>query len=194
MQNLIQEFQQTKMREEHHLLVLDNLPYNATVDQIQKILALRKITYEKVTIYEAANSIQFDPQGNLSCEIEFKTKQDLVKLANEVVNKQCIKLHSNILKMRILKDKANFNPTSSIFVGQLHRQCSEQDLIQEINSIFMNNKFYRKEIQKWDINQAKKKGIKLPEETIYPYFVLSCMIFAHQKTGLSKCFAFIDFD
>lgn len=87
MQNLIQEFQQTKMREDQHLLVLDNLPHNATDDQIKKILTQRKMKFEKVTLFDSANSIQFEPQGNLSCEIEFKTKEELVKLANEVVNK-----------------------------------------------------------------------------------------------------------
>jgi len=35
--------------------------------------------------------------------------------------------------MRILKDKGHYNSHTSIFVGSLHQQCTEQDLIQEIN-------------------------------------------------------------
>lgn len=76
--------------------------------------------------------------------------------------------------MRIMKDKAHFNSETSVYIGQLNKQCSEQDLIKEINQIFTYNKVYRKELEKWE---AKEKGIK--PKSVFPYFVLSCLVLAN---------------
>lgn len=97
----------------------------------------------------------------LSAKLHFDCKSDLVKVAEEVVNKQSFTIANgkshNLLQMRILKAGAQFNPDTSVVVRKLNFKCTEIDLIQEINQIFFYNKNYRKEIRKWEEHQALVK-------------------------------------
>lgn len=192
MQNLIQSYQdnmKTPGGQKQSILVLDNLPSDATADKVKRVLDSKRLQYKEVEVFDRQNSIQFGTSGALSCQVKFEKKADLTQVANEVVNKGSIKVAGNQLKMRILKEKGNYNPETSVYVGSLHASCSEQDLIAEINQIFEYNKIYRKELQKWEANQRSKQGkqgSRQPEEPIHPYFVLSCIVFADQLTGKSK--------
>jgi len=66
--------------------------------------------------------------------------------------------------MRILKDKAQFNPETSIFVRNLNPACTEVQLIQEINQLFKYNLTYRNELLKWDRKQQEKAQAKLKKK------------------------------
>lgn len=128
MQNLIQSYQHTMKTQglqKQLLLVLDNLPAEACADKVKRVLDSKKLRYADVEVFDRQHSIQFGNTGVLSCQIKFDNKADLVLVASEVVNKGSIRLAGNQLKMRILKERGNFNPQTSIFVGSLHAQCSE---------------------------------------------------------------------
>lgn len=48
--------------------------------------------------------------------------------------------------MRILKEVGDYNNETSVVVSKVNDQCTEQDLISEINRIFDFNRTYRKEL------------------------------------------------
>lgn len=136
--------------------------------------------------------------------------------AKELVNKQSLKIEQNVLQMRILKDKAQFNPETSIFVRNLNPGCTEVELISEINQVFRYNLIYRNEMLKWETKVKEKAAEKAEEkkthnknskrqknqessrnqakEKISQYFVLGCLIIKNRQTLQSKRIAFIDFE
>lgn len=102
--------------------------------------------------------------------------------------------------MRILKDKAQFNPETSVFVRNLNPACTEVQLIYEINQLFKYNLTYRNELLKWDRKQQEKaqakskKKIPIPRVELHQYFVLGCLIIKNRQTLQSKRIAFVDFE
>ena len=120
-----------------------------------KMLRSKELRFKGVEVLNQANSIQFG-KGSLSSEITFQTKEDLVTVAREVVAKQAFRIDDNVLHMRILRDRASFNPETSVYISSLNKDCREQHIITELNQIFSYNKTYRKELEKWDKKRNKE--------------------------------------
>jgi len=79
-------------------LFLDNLPEDATAAKITSLLTkTRNMTFDAVEVYDKQNSIKFAETGVLSCKVSFKSKDDLSAMANEVVNRGCLRLGKNTL-------------------------------------------------------------------------------------------------
>lgn len=87
--------------------------------------------------------------------------------------------------MRILKEQADFNKESSVYVGKINGKCTDQDIVNELHQLFLYNRTYRIEMQKWE-NKKNKNSSKGP---VHPYFVLG----VYMAKG-AKRFAFVDFD
>ena len=125
-------------------------------------------------------------------------------VAREVVAKQAFRIDENVLHMRILRDRASFNPETSVFIGSLNKDCKEQHIISELNQIFSYNKTYRKELEKWNKKRSKEsqppskksKGNQRDfwKSDIQEYFVLSCLLLPNKEAGSAKRFALVDFD
>lgn len=76
-----------------------------------------------------------------------------------------------------MKERANYNPDTSVIVKSLNPSCTEVEMIQELNFIFKHNLIYRKELQKWDQKMLEKQGIKTKEkDDVQQYFLLGCQV------------------
>lgn len=168
-----------------------------------KMLRSKELRFKGIEVLNQTNSIQFG-KGSLSSEITFQTKEDLVTVAREVVAKQAFRIDDNVLHMRILRDRASFNPETSVFISSLNKDCREQHIITELNQIFSYNKTYRKELEKWDKKRNKesqppsKKGKGNQRDhwksDIQEYFVLSCLLLPNKEAGSAKRSALVDLD
>jgi len=82
-------------------LLIDNLPTTATQQRVESLFARRRLAFDKLILLSQQESVQFGPPGEvgptLSLKILFKAREDLVKMAKELVSKQSIGMDSNRL-------------------------------------------------------------------------------------------------
>lgn len=178
-----------------HFIILDNLKERIDKSVFEKFMKRHHIKFTSVEVLPINLSIQFGKIPTQSCKIVFKDRHDLIALARHVVNKHSLRFGNQIAQLRILKEKANYNPDTSVIVKSLNPSCTEVEMIQELNFIFKHNLIYRKELQKWDQKMLEKKGIKTKEKPdVQQYFLLGCQVIFDTQTLKSKRIALIDFD
>lgn len=89
---------QTIGKTEGLYLFLDNLPEDATPTKIKSLLSkTRSAKFDTIEVFDKQNSIKFAETGVLSCKVTFRSKDDLSAMANEVVNRGCLRLGKNTL-------------------------------------------------------------------------------------------------
>ena len=66
---------------------------------VEQLLNKRKLAFKKIELLSKEDSVQFAGTGltTLSAKIFFDSKSDLVKAAQEIVNKQSFFIHKNTL-------------------------------------------------------------------------------------------------